>query len=529
MGLDAALEAKLNMTLSELNLSVRAGNCLEVRTHSLRPRSGVSTEDQLLEVRNFGETTLAEVQQKLSDLGLHLGMRVSASTSAVVIHFVHLPRDFSFGPVPATRSMRHRNKGRKLGRNPNHQRALLRNLASALFLTERDAEFDDNKPKVKGRIVTTIAKAKEVRPLVEKCITIARRSIPAQEAAAQLGTSAERGSQEWKSWRTSDQWSAWNEAMAPAVAARRRCLQLLGDKQAVSILFAEIAPRFVDRPGGYTRIVRLAQPRLGDAGTQAILEFVGVRDRVVQRSRAPLVRRCSCPRSRGRHLRGLIFSPSKNRKFHPAASRSYQWARCFFLPGSFAMESPRRGFDFTAAMRRLCGDMVARSPDLAHIDVTRIAFGVCQTRRDVKHGMYASLTPLRFQAGLRSKTIRGVQWQIPTLSDDAGHEFLYVMNFYLPRFQNTSLEDKLSTVVHELWHISPQFDGDVRRHAGRCYAHGPSQRDYDARMDRIAQDWLSRDPPAHLYEFLSLDFAALKAEHGRIHGTRWPAIRLVRG
>jgi large subunit ribosomal protein L17 len=55
----------------------------------------------------------------------------------------------------------------------------------------------------------------------------------------------------------------------------------------VSVLFDEVAPRFVDRPGGYTRIVRLAKPRLGDAGTQAILEFVGVRDRVIERSVRP--------------------------------------------------------------------------------------------------------------------------------------------------------------------------------------------------------------------------------------------------
>jgi len=183
--------------------------------------------------------------------------------------------------------MRHRRKGRVLGRSPKHQRALLRNLASSLILTERDAEFDENAPKVKGRIITTISKAKEVRPLVERCITIARRSLAATEAAAGLESSAERGTQEWKAWRTSDQWQAWNQAIAPAVAARRRCLQLLGNKEAVSILFDEIAFRFADRPGGYTRIVRLAQPRLGDAGQQAILEFVGVRDRVAEKSEKP--------------------------------------------------------------------------------------------------------------------------------------------------------------------------------------------------------------------------------------------------
>jgi large subunit ribosomal protein L17 len=62
---------------------------------------------------------------------------------------------------------------------------------------------------------------------------------------------------------------------------------LIGDKEAVAVLFAEVAPRFADRPGGYTRILKLAKPRLGDAGDRAILEFVGVRDRVVQRSVKP--------------------------------------------------------------------------------------------------------------------------------------------------------------------------------------------------------------------------------------------------
>ena len=183
--------------------------------------------------------------------------------------------------------MRHRRKGRKLGRNPKHQRALLRNLASSLILTERDSEFDENAPKVKGRIVTTISKAKEVRPLVEKCITIARRSMAAAEAAEQLESSADRGSQEWKTWRQSEKWNQWNQVVAPVVNARRRCVTLLGNKEAVQILFDEIAPRFADRPGGYTRVIRLAQPRLGDSGQQAILEFVGVRDRVVQKSEKP--------------------------------------------------------------------------------------------------------------------------------------------------------------------------------------------------------------------------------------------------
>lgn len=183
--------------------------------------------------------------------------------------------------------MRHRRRGRTLGRNPSHQRALLKNLASALILTEREAEDERNAPKVPGRIVTTLQKAKEVRPLVERCVTIARRALPHQEAADDLETDAERHSDEWRSWRTGEGWREWNRAVAPVLAARRRLIKLLGDKEAVRILFDKVAPRFVDRPGGYTRIMKLAMPRLGDAGSRAILEFVGEHDRVRRKSQKP--------------------------------------------------------------------------------------------------------------------------------------------------------------------------------------------------------------------------------------------------
>ncbi|MEX0938834.1 MAG: DNA-directed RNA polymerase subunit alpha [Pirellulales bacterium] len=81
LGSDAATEAKLNMSLAELKLSVRAGNCLESENITTVRDLVTKSEDELLEVRNFGETTLAEVNQKLGELGLRLGMRLPASTS----------------------------------------------------------------------------------------------------------------------------------------------------------------------------------------------------------------------------------------------------------------------------------------------------------------------------------------------------------------------------------------------------------------------------------------------------------------
>ena len=183
--------------------------------------------------------------------------------------------------------MRHRKRGRVLGRAPSHRKAMLKNLASALFLTERNAEDEPNEPEVKGRIVTTVAKAKEVRPLVERCVTIACKALDHVEASKAHGTEAPRNSDTWKTWRKSDRWKKWAAAIAPAVSSRRRLQQLLGDKQAVTVLLSTVAPRFRDRRGGYTRIVKLAKPRLGDAGPRAILEFVGVRDRQVARAQKP--------------------------------------------------------------------------------------------------------------------------------------------------------------------------------------------------------------------------------------------------
>ena len=79
--MDPALEAKLNMSLAELNLSVRASNCLESENINTVRDLVTYNEDQLLEVRNFGDTTLLEVREKLSELGLQLGVRLPTSSS----------------------------------------------------------------------------------------------------------------------------------------------------------------------------------------------------------------------------------------------------------------------------------------------------------------------------------------------------------------------------------------------------------------------------------------------------------------
>ena len=186
------------------------------------------------------------------------------------------------------------------------------------------------------------------------------------------------------------------------------------------------------------------------------------------------------------------------------------------------------GFDFTAHMRRLCADMAQRLPELAHLDMARIAIRFCQTRKPVRHGVFASVTPLRFAGGDTTLHRCGQRWTIQRVTDPSGREMLYLVSFYLPRFLNLSFREKLSTVVHELWHISPEFNGDLRRHPGRCWAHSHSQAAYDRAMDSLADKWLALDPPAELHEFLALDFRHLQLRHGRVFGTRIRTPKLIR-
>lgn len=116
--------------------------------------------------------------------------------------------------------MRHRKKGRNLSRSPSHRRALLRNLATSLFLHER--------------IRTTTARARELRPYAERLITLARRG----------------------------------DLHARRLAARR-----IADREVLGKLFDDIGPRYAERPGGYTRILKLG-PRRGDAADMALIELV---------------------------------------------------------------------------------------------------------------------------------------------------------------------------------------------------------------------------------------------------------------
>ncbi|MDO4550529.1 MAG: hypothetical protein Q4C96_04690 [Planctomycetia bacterium] len=188
----------------------------------------------------------------------------------------------------------------------------------------------------------------------------------------------------------------------------------------------------------------------------------------------------------------------------------------------------KEGLDFTTRMREICVHMTRHVVALNHINMQYVAVGFCQARNVETHGIYASLTPMRFLNGSLETRRNGRRYTMQRLISPEGSEYLYMLNFYVPRFLLLDFRNKLITTVHELLHISEKFDGDIRRFQGRCYAHSGSQKNFDAYAEQLASLWLAQKPPRELYEFLHEDYYSLVSKYGRIYGQKLPVPRFIR-
>lgn len=183
-------------------------------------------------------------------------------------------------------------------------------------------------------------------------------------------------------------------------------------------------------------------------------------------------------------------------------------------------------FDFCTAMTALCRDICLRHGEFRHIRMQEIAVTFAQARSPVEWGVQARLTPLRFEGGSRVQRRNGRLWTVQRVIHD-GRECLYLLTFLLPRFLNLSFEEKLITIFHELYHISPDFNGDIRRFGGACYVHTGSQKNYDRQMGVFAQQYLRCGVPEELISFLRYDFAELQRRRGDVVGLRIAIPRLI--
>ncbi|MEQ9095225.1 MAG: 50S ribosomal protein L17 [Phycisphaerales bacterium] len=173
--------------------------------------------------------------------------------------------------------MRHRKAGFKLGRTRSHREAMLRNMAASLF--------------EHGQIVTSVPKAKALQPLVEKIITKAKKGDlhSRRQVIAMLGRDRKafdwmyvpKGADEAFRQRIADQrerTEKFFDIPSGDQVERNRYGELRKAPRLVRHIFENVAPRFEDRQGGYTRIVRIGYHRLGDATEMCVIQFVGAEE-----------------------------------------------------------------------------------------------------------------------------------------------------------------------------------------------------------------------------------------------------------
>lgn len=175
------------------------------------------------------------------------------------------------------------------------------------------------------------------------------------------------------------------------------------------------------------------------------------------------------------------------------------------------------GFDFTGSMTLLVKDIVKTHPGFNHIMPEGVLIAISPSNGS-KNGVVAKLRPMRFEGGSRTKLHRGVEYIAPEVSI-CGKNILYIIYFHLPRFLNHGkFKNKLATVLHELYHISPLFNGDIRRFPGKNYAHGNSRRDYDRLIDIYTGEYIGSTAYPEVSAFLTHRYSELKRKHGAIYG-----------
>jgi hypothetical protein len=189
------------------------------------------------------------------------------------------------------------------------------------------------------------------------------------------------------------------------------------------------------------------------------------------------------------------------------------------LPVAYSADADAtRAYDLSAAILSLSTLLSRRIDRLSHIDANRIICGISVQRGRSRSGTFAACHALRFDDGERTLTRRGRTWEWPVVRV-GDTEMLYYLSFTIPRFLALAPRGKLETIVHELFHISPKFDGSLRvLGTGRHAHHGPSRAYYDKLIAPIVVE-AEGIVTAGEYPFLALDYRKLKRRYGSVTGT----------
>jgi len=187
---------------------------------------------------------------------------------------------------------------------------------------------------------------------------------------------------------------------------------------------------------------------------------------------------------------------------------------------------PGDSINLTDVLTLIIHDMIQSTGEFKAFDLNRMLVCCASNRKDCRGAIYGKLLPLRFKDGAEIIKHNGRFYTIPKLKVN-NSEILYIIYFYIPKFFNLSAKDKINVMFHELYHISPEFNGDIRRMGKFKAAHGHSRKSFEEKYIEFADVFYEKIKETPYYNFLNMDSHQIKSNFKTVKYRRMKSIKPV--
>jgi hypothetical protein len=178
-----------------------------------------------------------------------------------------------------------------------------------------------------------------------------------------------------------------------------------------------------------------------------------------------------------------------------------------------------RDINLTDILTTIINDIINRTSLFSHVDINRLLVCIAYNRQRGRGGTFGKLVPLKFKGGLDVVHYRGEYYSMPRIFH-RGKRLLYLVYFYIPMFFNLSPQEKLAVIFHELFHINPDFNGDIRRLGNAGSIHGYSRITFNSLFERELVSFCEYVRGAPSIDFLGMNAEYLKKSYSRVYGQR---------
>jgi len=187
---------------------------------------------------------------------------------------------------------------------------------------------------------------------------------------------------------------------------------------------------------------------------------------------------------------------------------------------------PGDSINLTDILTLIIHDMIKSTDEFKLFDLNKILICCASNRKDFRGATYGKLLPLRFKDGSEIIRHNGRFYTIPKLKVN-NTEILYIIYFYIPKFFNLSVKDKINVMFHELYHINPDFNGDIRRMGEFKSAHGHSRKSFEEKYIEYSNIFFSNIKDTPYYKFLQMNSNNIQDQFKKIKYRRMKSIKPV--